>query len=134
MRGPAKPVSTRTISRDVLKTYAYGCFCVRTNQICIIVSTEKSPHPRTSPVTNFVLIVVQVLSWGANCPGGCPGKCPLGGNVLLRRLIFPGTLSQGTTFTTIQATSGTGVQDIDWARVTRSSSRCVSPCPSPPLL
>ena len=54
-------------SRNVLKTYlekhtiTYAYFHVRTNQICIIVSTEVPSYPMTSPGTICIPIVCQVL-------------------------------------------------------------------------
>ena len=47
----------------------YTSFCVRTNQIYIIASTEVPPYPRTYPGTICVPRVVQVLYWATNCTG-----------------------------------------------------------------
>ena len=86
------PGNVRTISEEVLKTYVqkhdikYAYFCVRPNQICIILSTEVPPYPRTSPGVNFIPVVCQVFSLGNNCIGG------------LFREISPRTTSQGKKF------------------------------------
>ena len=65
-------------------TITYAQFCVRTNKIYIIVSTEVPDYPKKFPGTSCVPIVCQVFSivfpgeknfWGSP-PGHAPRDFP----------------------------------------------------------
>ena len=87
-RNQCPPGHSGTILWDVMKTYVekysvtYASFCVRTNKIYIIVSTEVTPYPRTSPGKICISRVFQVFSGATTCPGR------------LSRKMSPGRLSR----------------------------------------
>ena len=67
------PGRTRTFIEK--HTVTYTSFCLQTNQICIILSTEVLPYPRTSPRTPPL---PESYLERINALVNCPGKYPLG--------------------------------------------------------
>ena len=106
--GQCPPGHVGTNSWDVLKTYVekhtitYAYFCIRTNQICIIVSIEVPAYTKTSNRTICVPIVCQVLS--SVVPGNENSQDYPTGFLLGRRIFsndncLPGKFSWGGGFT-----------------------------------